>query len=102
MSGKILSEKTVLALGELCERCGLPEATVRAYVEEGVVEVDGTDVARWRFSETSVVRVLKAQRLERDLGLNPAGAALAMELMEEIETLRTEVARLRKDTAQEP
>jgi chaperone modulatory protein CbpM len=30
-----------------------------------------------------------AQRLSRDLGLNAAGVALALDLLEEIETLRT-------------
>lgn len=90
----IASEHTRLALQELCERCGLSEETVRAYVEEGVVEVEGDDIARWRFSEVSLVRVQKAHRLERDLGLNAAGAALALELMARIDALRARLARL--------
>lgn len=97
MTGEILSEKNKLALLEVCERCGLPETTVRAYVEEGVLEVDGDDVARWRFSEVSIVRVQKAHRLERDLGLNPAGAALALDLMAQIDELKTQIKRLQRD-----
>ncbi|MDP2622057.1 MAG: chaperone modulator CbpM [Hyphomicrobiales bacterium] len=96
MAGEILSEKNKLALQEVCERCGLPETTVRAYVEEGAIEVEGDRVARWRFSEVTVVRVLKAHRLERDLGLNPAGAALALDLIEQIDELKSQLKRLEK------
>ena len=97
MTGEILSEKNKLALQDICERCGLPETTIRAYVEEGVIEVEGDDVARWRFSEVSMVRIQKACRLERDLGLNPAGVALALDLMAQIDELKTEIKRLQRE-----
>jgi chaperone modulatory protein CbpM len=97
MTGEILSEKNKLPLRDICERCGVPEETVRAYVEEGVIQVEGDDVARWRFSEVTMVRVLKTHRLERDLGLNPAGAALALDLMERIEALKSRLKRLERD-----
>lgn len=96
MSGETLSEETRLELTDFCERCGLPEAVIRTYVEEGVLEAQGGDVSRWRFSEVSLVRVQKARRLERDLRLNPAGAALALELMDQIEQLRARLARLER------
>lgn len=97
MTGEILSEKNKLALQDICERCGLREATLRAYVEEGVIEVEGGNVARWRFSDVTMVRVMKAHRLERDLGLNPAGAALALDLMEQIDELKSRLKRLERD-----
>jgi len=97
MTGEVLSEKDKLALQDICERCGLPEATLRAYVEEGVIEVEGGNVAHWRFSEVTLVRVMKAHRLERDLGLNPAGAALALDLMERIDELKSRLKRLERD-----
>lgn len=97
MTGEILSDKSKLALREICERCGLPETTVRAYVEEGVIEVEGDDIARWRFSEISLVRVQKAHRLERDLGLNPAGVALALDLMTQIEELKNELRKFNRE-----
>lgn len=96
MTGEILSEKNLLALQDICERCGVPETTVKAYVEEGVIEAQGDDVARWRFSEVEVVRVQKASRLERDLGLNPAGVALALDLMGRIEDLQARLRRLER------
>ena len=96
MSGEMLSEDRKLALKDICEHCGLPESKVRAYIQEGVVEVRGDDIARWRFSEVSVVQIQKAHRLEQDLRLNPAGAALALELMSQIEDLKNQLKRLQR------
>jgi len=96
MSGEILSDERKLALEDICETCGLPESKIITYIEEGVVEVQGGDVELWRFSELSVVRIQKAVRLEKDLRLNPAGAALALELMSQIEELKTELNRLQQ------
>lgn len=96
MSGEMLSEDRKLALKDICEHCGLPESKVRAYIQEGVVEVRGDDITRWRFSEVSVVQIQKAHRLEKDLRLNPAGAALALELMSQIEDLKNQLKRLQR------
>ena len=98
MTGEILSEDRKLALEDICETCGLPESKVRAYIQEGVVEVRGDDITRWRFSEISVVRIQKAYRLEKDLRLNPAGAALALELMSQIEELKSKLKRLERSS----
>jgi chaperone modulatory protein CbpM len=45
-----------------------------------------------RFTRSSVVRVRTVLRMQRDLNVNLAGAALALDLLERIETLQ---ARLR-------
>ena len=54
----------------------------------------GRDPEHWRFRGASVRRVRCALRLERDLGVNFAGAALALELLEELEALRARLERL--------
>ena len=91
MAGKVLSEDQKLTLREICKSCGLSEPKVRTYIEENVVEVRGDDVRLWRFSEVNMVQIRKAHRLERDLRLNPAGAALALELMSQIENLKSQL-----------
>ena len=96
MTGKILSDERKLALEDICETCGLPESKVITYIEEGVVEVQGDDVKRWRFSEVSMIQIQKAYRLEKDLRLNPAGAALALELMSQIEDLKNQLKRFQQ------
>jgi len=94
LSGEIFEEEIELSLAELCRACQLPAERVVELVDEGVVEPVGRDPARWRFRGISVRRVRCVQRLERDLGVNVAGAALAIELLEELERLRARLRRL--------
>ncbi len=101
MTDKVLSEDLDLLLEDFCETCGLSESRVLSYVEEGVISVQGEDVKRWRFSEVNIVQVQKADRLERELRLNPAGVALALELMSEIEDLKNQLKRLQRTSQQE-
>ena len=91
--GEVLEEEIELSLGDLCRACQLPAERVFELVEEGVIEPLGHDPGRWRFRGISVRRVRCAQRLEQDLGVNVAGAALALELLEELERLRTRLRR---------
>ncbi len=94
LSGEVLEEDVELTLAELCRVCRLPAEQLFELVEEGVVEPIGREPARWRFRGLSVRRIRCAQRLERDLGVNFAGAALALDLLEELQSLRARLERL--------
>ncbi|MCB1751660.1 MAG: MerR family transcriptional regulator [Gammaproteobacteria bacterium] len=89
-----MEEEVELTLAELCQACRMPAEQVFDLVDEGVVEPVGRDPSSWRFRGISVRRVRCVQRLERDLGVNVAGAALALELLEELERLRNRLHRL--------
>jgi len=89
---QILEESEEITLGELSRTCRVHAEWVVELVQEGVVEplpVQGTQL---RFSAASIVRVQKANRLQRDLGVNLAGTALVLDLLDRIEALE---ARLR-------
>lgn len=92
LSGEIL-EELELDLAEFCRLCELPAEQVFELVDEGIIEPQGREPARWRFRGVAIRRVRRVQRLERDLGLNLAGAALVLDLLDELERLR---ARLRQ------
>ena len=94
LSGEIFEEEIELSLSELCRSCQLPAERIFELVEEGIIDPAGRDPARWRFEGICVRRVRCAQRLERDLGVNMAGAALAIDLLEELERLRERLNRL--------
>ena len=94
LSGEIFEEDLELSLAELCRICRVPAERVLELVEEGIVEPVGRDASQWRFQCVSVKRVRCAQHLERDLGVNTAGAALALDLLEELEQLRERLRRL--------
>ena len=63
-------------------------------VEEGILEPRGARSTRWRFPRRAVRRARAAHRLQRELGLNLAGAAMALDLLDEFEELRTKVRLL--------
>lgn len=87
-------EDVMLTLEDVCESCALSMTEIRAYVEEGLIEVQGDDVTHWRFSRASLIQIQKAYRLEWDLRLNPAGVALAFDLLEQIDDLKNRLKRL--------
>jgi chaperone modulatory protein CbpM len=89
LTGELLDEDMELTLAEFCQTCRLPAERVYELVEEGIIDPLGRDPSRWRFRWISVRRVQCALRLEHDLGVNLAGAALALDLLEELEALRT-------------
>ena len=68
----------------------------RSLVAEGVISPCGPSQREWRFGSADLVRALSALRLERDLGVNPAGAALALDMLDEMQQLRRRVRLLER------
>jgi chaperone modulatory protein CbpM len=93
LSGDVLEEDIELSLADLCRACRLSAEQVFELVEEGIVEPLGGSASHWRFQGTSVYRVRRAVQLRRDLGVNWAGAALALDLLDELRVLRARVGR---------
>lgn len=89
-TGTVIEEDS-LTLEQLCQACGAQTDWVISLVEESIIEPQGNEMHVWRFSGTSLVRVRSALRLQRDLGVNLAGIALALDLMEELENLRAQL-----------
>jgi chaperone modulatory protein CbpM len=90
----ILEEQTQLTLADLCRACVVPEQRIVELVEFGALEPAGHDPAHWFFSGASLHRARTALRLQRDLDMDIAGAALALELLDEIESLRSRLRAL--------
>jgi len=89
LTGLLLDEKNTLTLSELCRACAVHAEWIMELVDEGVLEPVNPGSGQWCFPAVSLQRALTIQRLQRDLGVNLAGAALVMELMDEIHSLRT-------------
>ncbi len=89
-----MEEDLEFTLTELCRVCSVSAERIIELVNEGLVEPRGKNPARWRFRGVCVRRVRCAMRLERDLGVNIAGAALALDLLDEIEIMRARLKRL--------
>lgn len=89
-TGTVIEDDS-LTLEQLCHACGVHTDWVISLVEESIIEPQGEAVHVWRFSGDCLMRVRSALRLHRDLGVNLAGIALALDLMEELENLRTQL-----------
>ena len=92
LSGELLDEGTEITLVQLCHTCSVRAETIEAMVEQGILEPSGIRGHHWYFPATSIKRMRIALRLQRELEVNLAGAALALELLERIDQLN---ARLR-------
>ncbi len=94
LSGRILENETRLSLRQLCDACAVHAEYIIELVDEGFIEPSGIEKSHWCFSGITIKRVRKAKRLQRDLGINLAGVALAIELMDELEQLRARLGRM--------
>ncbi|MEO7937165.1 MAG: chaperone modulator CbpM [Burkholderiaceae bacterium] len=88
----ILEDQQDLTLDDVCRVCRTEVEQLLAFVDEGIVAPLGSEPAGWRFTGVQLRQVRVAVRLQRDLGVNTAGAALALQLMDELDQLR---ARMR-------
>ena len=93
-TGSLVGEDREISLARLCRVCGLSVEAVCAMVEEGILEPVGSRPGRWRFPAESIRRARAAVRLQRDLALNLAGVALAVDLLDRVEHLRARVRAL--------
>lgn len=96
MSGELLDEDVELTLTEICQICHTSTDHLNELIEYGIVEPTGNQPAHWRFRGIYVQRIRCSQRLQRDLGVNSAGAALALDLLEEVKQLRARLYRFER------
>lgn len=98
VQGTVVEDEDGLTLVELCRACHVEEQHVLSWVEQGVLEPLEPAAAgapgEWRFAGSALRRARIARHLSRDLEVNPAGIALALELLGELAELR---ARLQPD-----
>jgi chaperone modulatory protein CbpM len=96
---QIIDEETTFTLVELCRCSGADSVFVERLVEEGVLEPQANpeDTADDPvvFPGVSLKRTRVSLHLTRDLGVNPAGVALAIELLERIQELQDRLRSIR-------
>lgn len=92
--GTLVEETLELSLSELCHVCHAHREVVVTLVDEGVLQPRGERPQDWRFEGASLRRARTALRLARDLELEPAGVALALDLLDEIDALKSRLRRM--------
>ena len=96
-NGVLLEEEVVFTLDDLSRACSVETETITLLVEEGIIEPVADDADHWHFSGMSLQRVRTAIRLQNDLGVNLPGAALALDLLDEIAALRAQLEAMGKN-----
>ena len=89
LTGTLLDEQVYVSVTEICQACSTRTEWVVDLVEEGILEPFGKDPGDWHFPSDSISRAHTARRLQRDLGINLAGVALALDLLAEVDALRS-------------
>ena len=89
---ELIDEQSTFTLADLCRSCAVEAELIEALVEQGILEPTGRRGRHWCFPASSLRRTRITLHLQRDLGVNLEGAALALDLLERIEVLD---ARLR-------
>ena len=92
LSGQLIDDDTLITVNELCRHCTVRVEEVITLVGEGILDptegvVRAEQADGWQFHISSVRRVRTVVHLQRDLGVNLAGAALALELLDRIAEL---------------
>lgn len=80
-----MTERSLFSIEQVAVRCGVETTYVQRLVQVGVIEPDPTHPEQFRPEVT--LRVQKVVRLDRDLGVNPEGAAVILDLLEYIDQL---------------
>lgn len=93
---QVLDSSTLVSFTELVTASGLAMEMMLELVEYGVFEpVDRSAGAQpptvWRVTSQSLFVARRAARLQQDFGLDASGIALALSLLERIDTLEQQV-----------
>lgn len=86
--GELLDDQVEYSLSELCDVANCRQEWIRRLVDEGIIEPRNDNNENLVFSASCLKKIYSAMRLEHDLGINIAGVALALELIDEIRHLR--------------
>ena len=81
-----------LTLPDLCRFCSADAEWIRELVAHGVISPRGRSESSWEFHGISISRAKKARRLNRDLGINAAGVAMVLDLLDERDRLMRRIA----------
>ena len=95
LSVELIDEQAIFTLAELCRCFGIEAEFIEELVEQGILEPVGRQGRHWYFPSSSLRRTRITLHLQRDLGVNLAGAALALDLLERIEELDARLRAMR-------
>ena len=89
------SVSVVFQTDEICGAAGISVEVLTAIVENGIVEPE-SDGESWQFDVDALAVVKRAARLKYDLEIDWPGIAFAMDILDELDSLREENRMLKQ------
>src|SRR5262245_5873466 len=91
---ELLDESVRVSASELCRLCSADLVSLIEVVDWGLLEAEGNSPEEWHFDARALRRAQTAVRLQTDLGVNLAGAAVIVDLLDERGVLVRRLAQL--------
>jgi chaperone modulatory protein CbpM len=95
LAGTLIDETTEVSVEQLSIFCSVRRERIVALVQEGVLEPVLKRRSRraddWRFASESLKRAARAIRLQRELEIDISALGLVLDLLEQIEALRSRI-----------
>jgi chaperone modulatory protein CbpM len=85
----VVEEHLSFTLQALCQASGAQQDWVHSLVGEGLLQPTGQGPADWQFGGKALSQTRRALRLARDFELDLAAVGLVMDLLAEIDRLRS-------------
>ena len=89
------NERQQLTLDELASCAGMAPALVESLIEFGLIDPIESGGTRWLFDPSAIPRLRLIRRLRESLGMNLAGIAVALDLLDRLQAVRRENEALR-------
>ncbi|MDP3706338.1 MAG: chaperone modulator CbpM [Legionellaceae bacterium] len=94
--GVLVDEQHSVTFIDVCERQGIAEEALLELLEHGLLSEVKRPSKQLMFDLTMLNRIHSACRLHADLGINSPGIVLALELMDKLERLQSELRVLKR------
>lgn len=95
------SEDELLTIAELSEALQISPEFVQELIELDIIHPQYNAISEFVFNSREQQRIHKARRLQKDLEMNLAGVAMVLELLDEMEKLRSQLIFLEKHALHE-
>jgi DNA-binding transcriptional MerR regulator len=89
------SEREQLTLDRVASLAGMHPGLVERFVELGLIEPIAWEGERLFFDPSAIPRLRMIARLRQSLGINPAGIAVILDLLDRLRALKRESETLR-------
>jgi chaperone modulatory protein CbpM len=97
LTGIMLDETTTFTLAEVRKRFDLRDEILQEMLAEGLIEAKKQIAQQEILLDLAAIRRIEsALHLQEDLGVNIPGAALVLDLVAELDMMRTELIMLHK------